>query len=88
MDSRTHPDVVRGQKASQLISDVSCLLILYFNEVLVGWFTQRKFLCSQKAYREDYEDEKSIIYYPYTITPEYDSKAAIRQIDVSNKYIL
>merc|ERR1712096_443877 len=48
MDSRVHPDVVRGQKASDLISD--------------------------KKYKLDWESEKDVVYFPYTITQEYDDK--------------
>merc|ERR1712183_519589 len=59
MDSRVHPDVVRGQKASDLISD--------------------------KVYKEDYENSKSIVYFPYTITQEYDTKADLKHLDTVYK---
>merc|ERR1712183_911709 len=53
MDSRVHPDVVRGQKASDLISD--------------------------KKYKLDYENDKDVVYLPYTITQEYDDKYNLKR---------
>merc|ERR1712202_86284 len=53
MDSRVHPDVVRGQKASDLISD--------------------------KKYKLDYENDKDVVYFPYTITQEYDDKYNLKR---------
>merc|ERR1712096_271742 len=53
MDSRVHPDVVRGQKASDLISD--------------------------KKYKLDWESEKDVVYFPYTVTQEYDDKYNLKR---------
>merc|ERR1739838_502141 len=37
---------------------------------------------SDLAYRQDYEDTKDMVYYPYTITPEYDTKHELRKRDM------
>merc|ERR1739838_1022249 len=37
---------------------------------------------SEITYRQDYEDKKDMVYYPYTITPEYDTKHELRKRDM------
>ena len=43
------------------------------------------YLLQQKAYKQDWEDDKSMVYFPYTITPEYDTKYGLKKHDVSLK---
>merc|ERR1712183_257901 len=45
-----------------------------------------KELTSDKTYRQDWEDEKSVVYFPYTFTPEYETKAGNAKLD--NNYTL
>ena len=40
-------------------------------------------LLKQKVYKEDWEDQKSMVYFPYTITPEYETKSSVTRHDVS-----
>merc|ERR1712202_87368 len=35
---------------------------------------------SDKKYTEDYEQDKSYIVFPYTITPEYEAKASVQRV--------
>nr|XP_039266499.1 nebulin-like isoform X8 [Styela clava] len=43
-------------------------------------------LMSDKAYREDWEYDKSIVYYPVHITPGYESQAEVAKIQSDKKY--
>merc|ERR1739838_489205 len=54
MDSRDHPDVTRGQKANDLISDIK--------------------------YRADYEDSKTVLCFPYTLTYHYDKTQDMQKL--------
>merc|ERR1739838_918648 len=60
MDSRVHPDVVRGQKANDLISDIK--------------------------YKEDYEDSKVVLCFPYTLTDQYDTTQQMQKL--KHDYVL
>ena len=37
----------------------------------------------QIVYKEDYEQDKAYIMFPYTITPEYETKSSVKRMDVS-----
>merc|ERR1739838_411342 len=60
MDSRVHPDVVRGQKANDLICDIK--------------------------YKEDYEDSKVVLCFPYTLTDQYDTTQQMQKL--KHDYVL
>merc|ERR1712183_952507 len=45
-----------------------------------------KQLTDDKAYKQDWEDDKSMVYFPYTITPEYDTKYGLKKHD--NEYTM
>merc|ERR1712096_288691 len=60
MDSRVHPDVVRGQKASDLISDV--------------------------VYKEDYNNSREVVVFPYTLTDHYDITQAMQRLKYDYVY--
>ena len=42
----------------------------------------------QKTYKQDWEDEKDIMYFPYTLTQEYEGKSDLQRVEVSttNRY--
>ena len=48
MDSRVHPDVVRGIKAHNLISDVSLSNKMIYNVLIVIINTFKRRLCTKK----------------------------------------
>merc|ERR1712096_555764 len=60
MDSRVHPDVVRGQKASDLISDI--------------------------VYKEDYNNSREVVVFPYTLTDHYDITQAMQKLKYDYVY--
>ena len=43
----------------------------------------------QKKYKEDWESDKELIYYPVTLTPAYEIQASVQKCisDVSEKQI-
>merc|ERR1712096_99707 len=43
-------------------------------------------LTSDKLYKEDWEDQKSLVYFPYTITPEYETKSSVSRHDNTYKH--
>merc|ERR1712136_57764 len=45
-----------------------------------------KEITSDKLYREEWEDEKWMVYYPEHITPEYDSKQAVKKFQSKQLY--
>merc|ERR1739838_1164555 len=38
-------------------------------------------LISNKTYKQDWEDDKSVVYFPYTFTPEYETKSGLQKHD-------
>merc|ERR1712119_59800 len=42
-------------------------------------------LTSDKKYKQDWEDQKAILYFPYTMTPEYETKANVHRMDATYK---
>jgi len=147
MDSKDHPVVQQGIKAAELISNVSCLIVLHYSNLwlflcynikqMFNWNTSfrptltrnitQKYACVidadvlpvliwircyhtvyivqviwnrdlillhicflQKAYREDWEADKSLIYFPAHITPGYEAalEATKATSDVSDLIVL
>merc|ERR1739838_1286058 len=39
-------------------------------------------LISNKTYKQDWEDDKSVVYFPYTFTPEYETKSGLQKHDI------
>merc|ERR1712183_1228675 len=42
-------------------------------------------LTSDKKYKQDWEDQKALLYFPYTMTPEYETKANVHGMDANYK---
>merc|ERR1712002_1096906 len=40
---------------------------------------------SDLKYKEDYEQDKAYVVFPYTITPEYETKASVQKMDANYK---
>merc|ERR1712202_611 len=40
---------------------------------------------SDLKYKEDYEQDKAYVVFPYTITPEYETKASVKKMDANYK---
>ena len=75
MDSKDHPVVQQGIKAAEIISGVSwwlseCWKLFY---LLIAF-------CFQIPYKEDWEAEKQLVYYPVHITPGYEASSDIKKV--------
>ena len=80
MDSKDHPVVQQGIKAAEITSDVSrCLL----RRILSFLIYEHCFF--QIPYKEDWEAEKQLVYYPVHITPGYEASSDVKKVqsDVS-----
>ena len=82
MDSKDHPVVQQGIKTTEIISDVSWYLL---SQCLVLCFLLIAF-CFQIPYKEDWEAEKQLVYYPVHITPGYEASSDVKKVqsDVSD----
>merc|ERR1712096_252602 len=68
-------DLEYTKQKAQTVQDFRGYQTMYASEhpeVTKG--LKAKQLTDDKAYKQDWEDDKSMVYFPYTITPEYDTK--------------
>merc|ERR1712096_574090 len=75
-------DLEYTKQKAQTVQDFRGYQTMYASEhpeVTKG--LKAKQLTDDKAYKQDWEDDKSMVYFPYTITPEYDTKYGLKKHD-------